>query len=124
MKKRILAVDDDETILELIKIILEDRGYLLDFLSDSKRYRDALISNRYDLAIVDIWMPVVDGKEIANYIKKHDFTAHIPVILMSALNNVEEISEEVHADAYLAKPFDINHLTSLVDSQIIQSHRL
>lgn len=114
-KKRIIAVDDDSGILEVIKIILEDKGYDLLAVADGrvvqKRIKDFLPA----VILIDLWMSGMDGHEVIKELKKEERTKEIPVIAISALSDGEKIAKEAGADDFLAKPFNIDDLIALVE---------
>lgn len=112
MSKQILVCDDDPSILEIIKIILEDSGFVVKILSSGKGIEKKVLEYQPDLILLDIWMPGIDGKEITKLLKRKKETKNIPIIVVSALNETEKLAKELGADDFLAKPFDMNDLLS------------
>lgn len=115
MNKRILVVDDDLAILEAVQLILEDYGYDvvtrdrgITILQDIRKYRP-------DLLLLDLWLPAVDGNQITKKLKTNRKTQNLPIILFSASNEVEPIAKAAGADAFLAKPFNIDDLIWLIE---------
>lgn len=113
---KILVIDDDLGILEVIKIILESNGYNVITADDSEDLSQKLLESSPDLVIIDIWMSKQDGLELTKLWKAQELTKNIPIILSSALSDVEKLSREVGADAFLAKPFDIKDLLKIVEN--------
>ena len=117
---------DEETPEELPEILVaedddDSRWLLVDALKNSYRVietdngRDGLaqaLEHIPDLVVTDLMMPVMDGIELCRRIKEHPFTAHIPVIMLTAKTSVESQIEgfETGADAYITKPFDMHLL--------------
>lgn len=112
MNKKILVVDDDVVILDVIKTILEDKGYIVEALSDAKFVLEAIKQNPPAMIILDVWLGGTSGKKVARLIKKN--TDAIPVVMISATHNLRQIAGEAGADDYLPKPFDISDLLQIV----------
>ena len=111
MSKKILVCDDDEGITEVLGIILEQEGFEAYCLSNGKGIQKKIKRLKPDLILLDIMMPGIDGKEITKILKRGEETSQIPIIIFSALSNAAQIAKEVGAEDYLAKPFEISHLT-------------
>lgn len=114
MNKNILVVDDDLAILEVIKIILEDKGYNVITISNGSEVEQAIEKQNPHLILLDIWISGFDGRDIAKKLKARSSTKHIPIIVISAHNETAKIAKEAGADNFLAKPFDIENLVSVV----------
>lgn len=114
MKKKILIVDDDLAILEVIKIILEENNYEVAAISDAFLVQNAIEKLQPDIILLDIWMSGFDGRDIVKELKTKENTKNIPILLVSANNDTEKIAKEAGADGFLAKPFDINDLLFIV----------
>jgi DNA-binding response OmpR family regulator len=116
MKKKILVIEDEPIIAEMISIILEEQGYSVISLADTARARKKLHDNEVNLAMLDINLKGETGKSLCKYIKRHKDLKHIPVILVSANMEIERIKEECGADDYIKKPFDLDYFYKIVDS--------
>lgn len=114
MKKKIFIVDDDKTILEAIKILLEDEGYDVDLISSGTDLFKKIGEEIPSLILLDFRLPGQDGLEIAKKIKASKKTIKTPIIMVSADNNVRKTAGKV-VDAFLAKPFDINTMLSMIE---------
>ena len=115
VKQKILVMDDDRDILDAMKMVLEFNGYKVETCSNDQKI-DYL--NLPDLFLLDIWMSGLSGSDVCKRLKGDDHTKHIPVIIFSANRNISEISEECNADGYIAKPFNLNQLLTVIGSQI------
>ena len=117
--RRILAVDDDKDILELLQYILEDSGYDVDTLSDGSYLFEKIKAHMPDLILLDIMLGNTDGRQLCKDVKAKRETHNIPVILVSASHNVA-VSMNQHGgpDAFVAKPFDINELLDIIKLQL------
>lgn len=118
IKKRVLIVDDDLPIVEVIKIILEEKNYLVDTLTESQSIKEKLSLDLPDLILLDIWMSGLDGVEITRILKSSPRTKHIPIIMISANNEVEKIAKNSGADDFIAKPFDVDVLIKKVEKHV------
>jgi len=111
VKKKILIVDDNQYIRELIKEILEDSFQVFEAQEGFESLK--IIGNDLpDLILLDISMPYQDGYELCKYLKESSETADIPIILITGqeTSTVHLKHKEVGADDYLIKPFDNNIL--------------
>lgn len=105
--KKVLIVDDDVAILEVLRIVFEEEG--LSVITDTGDEAISLVeSQQPDLVLLDIWMRGLDGREISRTIKAQQQLASTPVVLMSAHSHADSVVEEAHADAFVEKPFDID----------------
>ncbi len=109
---KIITIDDDPAILELIRINLEMQGHqVMTALDGIEGY--ALVQQELpDLVILDVMMPNVDGFTVCQRIRKNATTANIPVLMLTALGVVEDKVKgfDAGADDYLVKPFEIPEL--------------
>lgn len=110
ISKRILVIDDDRSILEVMKIMLEEKGFEVLITSEGKEIENIIKSYDPSLIFLDIWMPGIDGKKITKNLKSSPKSQGIPVVIISALNDTRKIAKEIGADGFLAKPFDIQDL--------------
>ncbi len=114
MRKKILVCDDDTGILELIKTILQEEGFLVKVINNGKGIKEQIKQYKPDLILLDIWMPGLNGTEVIKLLKTDPETVNIAIILISALNETEEIAIKAGANDYLSKPFNINDLLAKV----------
>ena len=118
MKKHIFIVDDDEAILDVIKIILEDNGYKTTVVTDGDDLFKKIRSNHPDLILLDIWLTGTDGIAITKKMKINDKLKKIPIIMISANNKGKQIALENGADGFIAKPFEIDDLLKVVNKYL------
>lgn len=117
-EKHILIIDDDLGISEVIKIILQDDGYKTTVINDGYNIVSVVGKLKPDLILLDIWMSGIDGRDIFKILRKEKNTSKIPVVLISALSNAVDIANEVGANGFLSKPFDISELLSIVETNL------
>lgn len=116
IKKKILVVDDDREILDSLQIILEEEGYKVIPLLNPDRIYDRVVLHRPDLILLDVWFPHgIDGGEVASVLKSDKTTRNIPIILISAVSNIETLVKSSYADDFLAKPFEIDDVIEKVE---------
>jgi CheY-like chemotaxis protein len=109
IKKKILIVDDERDMLELVKVILIRAGY--DVTTDLNGETVEIIKKDYpNLIILDVSMSGKDGRDICRHLKSKEATRNIPILFLSANNDLELLAEQAGADDYLSKPFSINAL--------------
>src|ERR1700748_3981913 len=109
--KRILAVDDNKDILNVLHYILEDAGYEVDTLEDGHHLFEQIQKNTPDLTLLYIMLGDMDGRALCKDVKTKEETHDIPVILISATHNMADLFKQSGApDDFLAKPFDIHVL--------------
>ncbi len=107
-QKRITVADDDPGILDAVSMMLEMEGYEVNATLNGNT---VLNQNELpDVYILDIWMSGSDGRELCKQLKSDEKTKNIPVILISASNNLKQSAETAGADDFLAKPFEIDAL--------------
>lgn len=113
--KKILVVDDDTDIRDIIHLILEEEGYEVSELADGHFIEDAVNSFHPDVILMDVMLGDMDGRVICKELKQTAVTHNIPIIMVSASHKREVMQEGgCKADDYLAKPFDINDLIDKV----------
>ena len=107
IKKRILVVEDEETLLELESILLTSKGYHVEVAMDGKSALELVANMKPDLVLLDIMIPEIDGFEVCRQIKANMATRHIPVIMLSAKKGKKDLvmGEQAGADWYITKPF-------------------
>ncbi len=106
-KKKILIVEDEESLLKLESILLTSKGYEVHGVGDGRAALEAVASIKPDLVLLDIMLPEIDGFEVCRRIKANEETSHIPVIMLTAKKSREDMTrgEQVGADWYITKPF-------------------
>lgn len=116
--KRILIVDDDPAIVESLHFVLEDSGYSVVSYENGKMLEKSFKKNRPDLILMDYLLPGDDGCKITKKIKQKKDIQNIPIIIMSASYNIQDIVAESGADGFLAKPYDIDQLLETIENHM------
>ena len=111
---RILIVEDEKKIANYLKKGLEQESFAVDVANDGKYGYDLASSEDYDLIILDLMLPGIDGLEICRRLRKHD--NHSPILMLTARGKIEEKVTGLNtgADDYLAKPFAFEELLARI----------
>lgn len=112
---RILVVDDEEDLCEILKFNLENEGYLVD-TANSAEEALKLDIGAYSLLLLDVMMGEVSGFKMANMIKKNKKTAHIPIIFITAKDTENDTVTgfNLGADDYISKPFSLREVIARI----------
>ncbi|MCR3760805.1 response regulator transcription factor [Clostridium felsineum] len=110
---KVLIVDDDENICEVIKLYLESSGYATKISNDGKSAESAFVEYKPDIVLLDIMLPQEDGIDVLKWIRKADNT---PVIMLTAKGETFDkvLTLELGADDYIVKPFEPKELVARV----------
>ncbi|MBQ2645482.1 response regulator transcription factor [bacterium] len=110
MNKRLLVVDDDTDIRELLEFDLAQSGYDVDTAKDGSEGLQKALSNHYDLILLDVMMPKINGFDVCKNIKSHK--PEIPILLLTAKGTINDktIGFNSGADDYIVKPFDVQEV--------------
>lgn len=119
MNKKILILDDDPDILEILSLLLTDNGYEVRTLSCGETVFDDIKDFEPDLVLMDVILAGLDGRSICKEIKENHLTCFLPVILISGTH---DLAESLHLPGtpndFVAKPFDIDHLLARIAKQL------
>jgi two-component system alkaline phosphatase synthesis response regulator PhoP len=122
-KKKVLLVDDDPDFVEAVKVIVESGGYDVTIAYDGQEGLAAVAEDKPDLIVLDVMMPVMNGHEACNSLKKNPDTAGIPIILLTAVADRVTTSQYTHRDMlesqaedYMPKPVEPAELLELIKS--------
>jgi len=107
---RVLVVDDDPDIVEMLAAILELEGFDVVTANDGAAALVELESSRPDLLLLDLMMPTTNGWEVLRRLREHDGTRRIPVIILSAHASFSEQAGDCRVDAFMGKPFEVRAL--------------
>ena len=107
MKKKILIVEDEESLLRLESILLTSIGYEVKGVADGRSALDTVVTMKPDMVLLDIMLPDINGFEVCQRIKANEATMHIPVVMLTAKKSREDLNrgQQVGADWYITKPF-------------------
>ncbi len=119
---RILVVEDDRNLQQLMKAFLEKASYEVNCASDGVHALDMLEQKQYDLVVTDLMMPEMDGYELSKQIKKH---TQIPIIMVTAKEELvdKKMGFSVGADDYMVKPIEFEELLLRI-SALLKRYKL
>lgn len=114
MPKRILIVEDEQNLVELLKFRLEVNGYSIETAFDGEEGLSKISTVKPDLVILDLMIPKIDGYKVLERAKADPKTKDIPVIVLTARtqNKDMEQARALGADSFMTKPFEPNQLLS------------
>jgi DNA-binding response OmpR family regulator len=114
----ILVADDDPDILALVSFRLERAGYAVVQALNGEEAVQVALARRPDLAVLDVMMPRIDGYEATRRLREHEETSRMPIILLTARVQEEDIARgfDAGADDYVKKPFSPQELGSRVQA--------
>ena len=116
-KKRLLVVDDEQDLCEILQFNLTSAGYMTDVAYSAEEAISKGIGH-YDLLVLDVMMPGLSGFELAEQLKADDQTAHIPIIFITAKDTEDDTLQGfgLGADDYVTKPFSVRELVARVNA--------
>jgi DNA-binding response OmpR family regulator len=125
-KKRILIVEDEESLLKLETILLTVKGYEVSGATTGKAALEKLSAGTFDLVLLDIMLPDIEGYDICSRIKEDPRHAGIPVVMLTARKSTEdqERGTSCGADAYLTKPFKSAMIIEVIERLLSGSSRV
>lgn len=111
---RILIIEDEKAIADMVKMCLTKNGYICETVNDGIAAAGKIEETRYDLALLDIMLPGIDGYDLIEYIKQYK----IPVIFVTAKASVSDRVKGLRlgAEDYIVKPFDLEELLARVET--------
>ena len=111
---RILIIEDEKAIADMVKMCLTKNGYICETVNDGIAAAGKIEETRYDLALLDIMLPGIDGYDLIEYIKQYK----IPVIFVTAKASVSDRVKGLRlgAEDYIVKPFDLDELLARVET--------
>jgi DNA-binding response OmpR family regulator len=112
-RKKILVADDDPGIIDAINFVLSENGYHVTSVLQGEKVID-MFRFKPDLLLLDIWMSGSDGREICKELKHQESTKDVPIIMISANKDTEQMAKIAGADDFVSKPFEIDDLLEKV----------
>jgi phosphate regulon transcriptional regulator PhoB len=121
--KQIIVVDDEVDLIELLSYNLKKEGFLVDAASDGEQALAKIREGKYDLVILDLMLPGIQGMEICRLIRNDPKTARLPIIMLTAKGEEVDriIGLEMGADDYMTKPFSPRELVARVKAVLRRS---
>ena len=119
-KKKILIVDDEPDLVEMLTVRLEANNYQVVSAVDGEEALSVFAKEKPDLVLLDILMPKMDGFKVCQALKKDPSSVNIPIVMLTAKDRTDDIrkAHESGADAYIIKPFDASILLLDIEEQL------
>lgn len=123
-KEKILIVEDEKDIVELLQYNLEKENFKIQSANNGQRALDLARKNHPDLILLDLMLPEIDGLEVCRILKKDPKTSHIPIIMLTAKSAESDkiVGLELGADDYITKPFSMKELIARVKALLRRLH--
>ncbi|WP_368029777.1 response regulator [Arcobacter sp. s6] len=120
MNNKILIVDDTPINIQMAMNILKDQGYKMFYAKSGEMALKIILENNFDLILLDIMMPEMNGFEVCNKLKNNENTKNIPIIFLSGKDSTQDIEQayEVGGIDYIVKPFITIELITKVNSYV------
>ena len=113
---KILIVDDSADLLEVLKFFLEEKGYIVETVSNKSDLLPLTESFSPDLIILDIYLAGEDGREICKELRSRKGTRYLCILIFSASAPALEEYKEYGADGFIEKPFGLNDIIEKIES--------
>jgi DNA-binding response OmpR family regulator len=115
---RVLYVDDDIELTRLVQDCLEDQGYEVLIANDGEEGLSAVISERPDMVILDVMMPLLNGWEIAKYMREREDYKNVPILMLTGIGpSLNEMTAPLYgANGHIDKPFELDDLIEKVEA--------
>lgn len=121
-KEKILVVDDDSGIGEMLKTLLEYYGYQVTVTPKPEETERLIVEEQIDLVMLDMLISGVNGTDVCKSLRSNPETAGTPVLMMSALHDAGKKCREAGADDFIAKPFEMEDLTAKIQ-EVLEKQR-
>lgn len=115
-KNKILVVDDDSGIGEMLKTLLEFYGYEVTVTEKPEETQQIIIEKDIDLVLLDMLISGVNGTDVCASLRNNRATVNTPVLMMSALHDAGNKCKKAGANDFIAKPFEMDELISKINS--------
>jgi DNA-binding NtrC family response regulator len=118
MQKCVLIYDDDKELLMLCSTILKTQNYRVETRSECDNIMEDIQDIKPDLILMDLWIPKCGGERAISKVRANPILKKLPVVLFSANIDIEKISKQSGANAFVEKPFDIAFFKKTIEALI------
>ncbi len=120
-KRKILVVDDDAGIGEMLKTLLEFYGFIVIVSNKPGETQDRIVKEDIDLVLLDMLISGVNGTDVCADLRKNEATENTPVLMMSALHDAGPRCKKAGANDFISKPFEMDELINKINEVLEQS---
>jgi DNA-binding response OmpR family regulator len=118
---KILVVDDERDVVDMLQFFLEKQGYQVIEALDGLEALETINAELPDLVLLDVMMPNMDGFTLSKRLLENPTTEHIPIIILTAKGHVEELfATAANVKCHVEKPFDPKELLKIIDATLSQ----
>jgi len=117
--KKIMVCDDDQGILDVLQMLLESEGFTVFTEINSTNLIKQIQVDEPDLILLDLWMPLLSGDQVLKAIRSTQGVKNLPVIVLSASVDGDDIAADAGANDFVAKPFDLDDIVSKINSLLV-----
>ena len=119
---KVLVIDDDKDLLDIIKSLLTKRGFDVETDDNWQNGFEKIREFEPQIILLDVFLSGIDGLDICKQLKSNPLTSHIPIVIFSAYPRIAESAiYEYDADDFIAKPFEVNDLVAKMHSVLSQT---
>ncbi|SHE43836.1 response regulator [Chryseobacterium takakiae] len=117
--KKIMVCDDDQGILDVLQMLLESEGFTVFTEINSTNLIKQIHIDKPDLILLDLWMPLLSGDQVLKAIRSTQEIKDLPVIVLSASVDGDDIAADAGASDFVAKPFDLDDIVSKINGLLV-----
>ena len=117
--KKIMVCDDDQGILDVLEMLLESEGFTVFTEINSTNLIKQIQIDKPDLILLDLWMPLLSGDQVLKAIRNTQDIKDLPVIVLSASVDGDDIAADAGANDFVEKPFDLDHIVSKINGLLV-----
>ncbi|WP_037325017.1 response regulator [Salinimicrobium terrae] len=114
--KKVLVVDDDKGIGEMLQMLLEMNGYEVFVSEKPEETEENIIAHNIDLVLLDMLISGVNGTDVCARLRRDETTKHVNILMMSALHDAGKKCKAAGANDFIAKPFEMEELLEKIES--------
>ena len=115
----VLLAEDDRSLRRYLEVVLRRAGYDVIVAADGLEAMRVALTTKVDVVVTDAIMPNLNGHELSRFLRSTSHLSHIPIVLLSALEQKESLPEDRQADAYLAKPISPEDLIACLEGLLL-----
>lgn len=115
----VLLVEDDRSLRRYLEVVLRQEGYEVFAAADGLEAMKISLRSAIDIVVTDAIMPHLNGYELCRFLRNTPHLSHLPIVLLSGLDNVDSQPRDLQADEFLAKPFNPEDLIACVERLLL-----